>query len=111
MAIHVIEKQATKKLANMQAEDAETVIRPAATNGQLVAFLERIERVEEEKRALSEDLKEIYAEAKGDGWDTRMIRKLTRLRRMDEQERMQADALLETYLRAAGMAVQTSMAF
>lgn len=121
MAIHVIEKQASNKLAAMQAEDAgkrqwaETPLpAPSAsppTNGHLVAFLERIERVEQEKRDLSEDLKEIYAEAKGSGWDPRMIRKLIRLRRMDEKEWIQADQLLETYLRAAGMAVQTSMGF
>lgn len=121
MAIHVIEKQASNKLAAMQAEDArkrqwaETPLPPPSaappTNGQLVAFLERIERVEEDKRALSEDLKEIYAEAKGSGFDTKIIRKLIALRRLDEEERMQADQLLESYMRAAGMAVQTSMAF
>jgi uncharacterized protein (UPF0335 family) len=97
--------------ASKPAEQADDVIRPAATNQQLIAFLERIERVEEERAALGGDLKEIYAELKGCGFDPKIVRKLISLRKMDEQERLQAEALLVTYMRAAGMAVQMEMEF
>lgn len=69
----------------------------------LKAFIERIERLEEEKAALAEDIKEIYAEAKSTGFDTKTMRKLIRLRKMDSEKRQEEDALLETYKAAIGL--------
>lgn len=69
----------------------------------LKSFIERIERLEEEKAALAEDIKEIYAEAKGTGFDTKTIRKLIRLRKMDSDKRREEDELLELYKSAIGL--------
>jgi uncharacterized protein (UPF0335 family) len=69
----------------------------------LRAFIERVERLEEEKAALAEDIKEIYAEAKATGFDTKTIRKLIRLRKMDAEKRQEEDALLELYKSAIGL--------
>ena len=69
----------------------------------LKSFIERIERLEEEKRALAEDVKEIYSEAKGAGFDVKIIRQIVRIRKMDEDDRDEQEALLDTYLRAIGM--------
>ncbi len=69
----------------------------------LKAFIERIERLEEEKAALAEDIKEIYAEAKGTGFDTKTMRKLIRLRKMDGDKRREEDELLELYKAALGL--------
>lgn len=71
---------------------------------QLRAFIERIERMEEEKSAISADIKEIKAEAKGNGFDVKTINMILRIRRMDANERMEQEALLELYLCALGMA-------
>ena len=70
---------------------------------QLRAFIERCERLEEEKRAISSDIKEVKAEAKGSGFDVRIINMILRLRRMDANERMEQDALLELYMSHLGM--------
>lgn len=71
--------------------------------GQLRAFVERIERMEEEKAAVAADLKEIYAEAKGNGFDTKVLRKLIRLRKIDRREREEEEAVLTVYMQAMGM--------
>ena len=73
------------------------------TGKRLKAFIERLERLEEEKTALAEDMKEVYAEAKGVGFDTKTIRKLIRLRKMDAEKRQEEDALLELYKSAIGL--------
>lgn len=70
---------------------------------QLKSIIERIERLEEEKRALGEDIKEIYAEAKGNGFDTKIIRQLIRERRMDRDDLDEQETLLDLYRRALGM--------
>ncbi|MGV3652049.1 MAG: DUF2312 domain-containing protein [Devosia sp.] len=70
---------------------------------QLRAFVERIERMEEEKAAIAEDIKEIYAEAKGNGFDTKVLRQIIRIRKQDHNERMEQEAILELYLAALGM--------
>jgi uncharacterized protein (UPF0335 family) len=72
---------------------------------QLKAFVERIERLEEEKKALGEDIKEVYSEAKGTGFDTAIIRKIIALRKKDAAERQEEEAILEMYLQALGMVV------
>ncbi|MET0170162.1 DUF2312 domain-containing protein [Aliihoeflea sp. PC F10.4] len=72
--------------------------------GQLRSFIERIERLEEEKKALADDIKEVYAEAKGTGFDTGAIRQLIRIRKQDASERQEAEAILDLYMNALGMA-------
>lgn len=69
----------------------------------LKSFIERIERLEEEKRALAEDIKEVFAEAKGVGFDVKTMRQIIKLRRLDEDDRDEQEALLDTYMRALGM--------
>jgi uncharacterized protein (UPF0335 family) len=71
---------------------------------QLRTIVARIERLEEEKAALSTDLKEIYAEAKGNGFDVKALRTVIRLRKQDETKRREEEAVLATYLHALGMA-------
>lgn len=70
--------------------------------GHLRSFIERIERLEEEKRALSGDIKEVYAEAKANGFEPKIMRQVVRLRRMDGQARKEQEQLIETYLAALG---------
>jgi len=70
---------------------------------QLRAFIERIERLEEEKRTLSADIKEVYAEAKGSGFDTNIMRQIIRIRRMDQDDVDEQETLLDVYKRALGM--------
>jgi uncharacterized protein (UPF0335 family) len=70
---------------------------------ELRLLIERIERLEEEKKAIADDVKDVYAEAKSRGYDTKTIRQIVRLRRMEEHVRQEADALLETYKAALGL--------
>ena len=69
----------------------------------LRAFIERIERLEEEKRAIAEDIKEVYAEAKGTGFDTKIMRQIIRIRKMDKDDLDEQETLLDVYKRALGM--------
>lgn len=71
---------------------------------QLRAFIERIERLEEEKKTISDDIKEVYAEMKGTGFDTKAARTIVRLRKRDRAEREEEEAILDLYLNALGMA-------
>lgn len=71
----------------------------------LRAFVQRIERLEEEKAALAGDIREIFAEAKGDGFDTKVLRQVIKRRKQDKAEQQELDALLELYLNALGEAV------
>ncbi|WP_319513562.1 DUF2312 domain-containing protein [uncultured Cohaesibacter sp.] len=71
---------------------------------QLRAFVERIERLEEEKKAISDDIKDVYAEAKGNGYDVKVMRQVVRMRKQDSNERQEMEALLDLYLHALGMA-------
>lgn len=70
---------------------------------QLKAFIERIEKLEEEKKAIADDIKDVYAEAKSTGFDTKALRKIISLRKQDVNERQEAEAILETYMHALGM--------
>jgi uncharacterized protein (UPF0335 family) len=72
---------------------------------QLRAFIERIERMEEEKAAIAADIREIYAEAKGNGFDTKVLRQVVKIRKQDHSERMEQEAILDLYLTALGMQV------
>lgn len=78
-------------------------VEDSVAQDQLRAFIERIERMEEERAAIGADIKEIYAEAKGNGFDTKIIRKIVAIRKQDANERMEQEALLELYMSALGM--------
>jgi len=69
----------------------------------LKSFVERIEKLEEERTSLVADIREIYSEAKGSGYDTKILRKVVRLRKMEAAERAEQNALMEIYLHALGM--------
>lgn len=69
----------------------------------LKSFIERIERLEEEKKALADDIKDIYAEAKSTGFDVKIMRQIIRLRKLDENDRQEQEALLDVYTHALGM--------
>ncbi len=79
----------------------DSLEKSAADN--LRSFIERIERLEEEKKAIADDIKDVLGEAKSQGFDTKIIRKIISLRKKDENERREEDTLLETYMRALGM--------
>jgi uncharacterized protein (UPF0335 family) len=70
---------------------------------QLKAIIERIERLEEEKKAIADDIRDVYAEAKGNGYDVKALRVVVRMRKQDKDERAEQEAILETYLNALGM--------
>jgi uncharacterized protein (UPF0335 family) len=70
---------------------------------QLKAIIERIERLEEEKKAISDDIRDVYAESKGNGFDVKALRTIVRLRKQDPNERQEQESILETYMQALGM--------
>ncbi|WP_150290645.1 MULTISPECIES: DUF2312 domain-containing protein [Sphingobium] len=70
---------------------------------QLRLFIERIERLEEEKKGIADDIKDVYLEAKANGYDVKTMRSIVRLRKMERNARMEAEALLETYKSALGL--------
>jgi len=69
----------------------------------LKAFIERVERLEEEKKTISDDIRDVYAEAKGNGFDVKALRTIVRMRKQDADERKEHEAILETYMHALGM--------
>jgi uncharacterized protein (UPF0335 family) len=75
----------------------------------LRAFIERIEKLEEEKRSITDDVKEIYVEAKGMGFDPRIIREVIRIRNQDKSKREEFEAVLELYLNSLGDFVETDL--
>jgi uncharacterized protein (UPF0335 family) len=85
-------------MADQITETSQTV-----AAGQLRALIERIERLEEEKKTLADDIKDIYAEAKGNGFDTKAIRTIIRLRKKDQAEREEEETILDLYKAALGM--------
>jgi len=78
---------------------------PATTfaKDQLKAIVERIERLEEEKKTISDDIRDVYAEAKGNGYDVKALRAVVRLRKQDANERAEQETILDTYMQALGM--------
>jgi uncharacterized protein (UPF0335 family) len=70
--------------------------------GHLKSFIERIERLEEEKKAIADDIKEVYAEAKGNGYDVKIMRKIVSIRRLDENKRREEEEILDLYMSALG---------
>jgi uncharacterized protein (UPF0335 family) len=93
------------------ATDATAAATAAATEqpatrfakDQLKAIIERVEHLEEEKKAISDDIRDVYAEAKGNGFDVKALRTVVRLRKQDKTERAEQEAILEVYLQALGM--------
>ncbi|MGH6924335.1 MAG: DUF2312 domain-containing protein [Propylenella sp.] len=72
--------------------------------GQLRSLVERIERLEEEKKGIADDIRDVFAEAKAQGFDTKVMRQVIRLRKKDSAERQEEEALLDLYMHALGMA-------
>ena len=74
----------------------------ATAQGKLKSLIERSERLEEDKAAVANDLKEVYAEAKGEGFDVKIVRKVVRLRKQDTAKRQEEEALIDLYISAIG---------
>jgi uncharacterized protein (UPF0335 family) len=77
--------------------------------GQLKSLVERVERLEEDKKAIASDIKEVYAEAKANGFDTKIMRKVVSMRKKDRHEREEEQAILDLYLNALGMLADTPL--
>jgi uncharacterized protein (UPF0335 family) len=84
-----------------QQDDEQPATRFAKDH--LKAFVERVERLEEEKKTISDDIRDVFAEAKSSGFDVKALRAVIRLRKQDADERKEQEAILETYLHALGM--------
>lgn len=84
------------------AFDASPDVLNSAAQGRLRSIIERVERLEEDKAAILTDIKEVLSEAKGDGYDVKIIRQVVRLRRIDKAKRQEAEAILDLYLSALG---------
>lgn len=93
----------TKTNVTAFPSDGETADVGGVAGKRLKSLIERVERLEEEKKGLSDDIKEIYAEAKGTGFEPKVIRRIVRLRKMDIEKRREEDELLELYKSAIGM--------
>ena len=89
-------------MATSAAVDADEPATKFAKD-QLKSIIERIERLEEEKKAISDDIRDVYAESKGNGFDVKALRAIVRLRKQDPNERAEAETILETYMHALGM--------
>jgi len=94
----------------MPSDSPSTAINGAAaaqtggvSKGQLKSVIERIERLEEEKAAIAADIRDLYAEAKANGFDTKVLRQVVKIRKMDQNERQEQESLLDVYLHALGM--------
>jgi uncharacterized protein (UPF0335 family) len=83
---------------------ADTDVQTSVAQGQLRAIIERIERLEEEKKTIAADIREVYTEAKANGFDTKILRKVITLRKKDLVEREEEQAMIDLYLHALGMA-------
>lgn len=90
-------------LARSEATPANEAPSTKFAKDQLKSIIERIERCEEEKKAMSDDIRDIYAEAKGNGYDVKALRTIVRMRKQDPNERAEAETILETYMQALGM--------
>jgi uncharacterized protein (UPF0335 family) len=79
------------------------------TNNQITSIVQRIERLEDEKSQIAEDIKDVYKEAKGNGFDPKIIKKVVALRKMDAAKRLEEQALIATYMDALGMLADTPL--
>ena len=89
-------------MSAVEKEDSESP-KTRFAKDQLKAFVERIERLEEEKKAIADDIRDVYAESKANGFDIKALRSVVRLRKQDVNERNEQQAILETYMHALGM--------
>jgi uncharacterized protein (UPF0335 family) len=89
-------------MADDASFDSSPDVLTATAQGRLKSFIERIERLEEDKAAVSADLKEVFLEAKGEGFDAKIMRKVVRLRKQDKAKRQEEEALIDLYLSAIG---------
>ncbi|WP_406851469.1 DUF2312 domain-containing protein [Brevundimonas sp. BH3] len=88
-------------ISNEAAFDNPDVM-TAAAQGRLRTIIQRVERLEEDKKAILEDIKEVFAEAKGEGFDVKILRKVIRMRKQDKAKRQEEEAILDLYLSALG---------
>ena len=96
--------RAGARLEHLPSKRQETIISKSGfAEGKLRSLIERIERLEEEKAALTADIREVYSEAKGQGFDTKIMRQVVRIRRLDRAERQEQEAILDLYLTALGV--------
>lgn len=79
------------------------------SNGQLKSVIERIERLEEEKQTFTDDIRDVYAEAKGNGFDVKALRAIIRIRKQDADKRKEMQAIIDTYMHALGMLSDTPL--
>jgi uncharacterized protein (UPF0335 family) len=89
-------------MADGSSPIASSDVLNTTAQGRLKSFIERIERLEEDKAAVSNDMKEVFAEAKGEGFDVKILRKVIRLRKQDKVKREEEEALIDLYLQAIG---------
>ena len=87
----------------MTVDDITSETSQTVAAGQLRAFIERVERLEEDKKAIAEDIKEVYGEMKATGFDTKAVRTIVRLRKKDQAERQEEEAIIDLYKNALGM--------
>ena len=92
-------------MSTAAAEQEQEQEQPATrfAKDHLKAFVERIERLEEEKKALADDIRDVYGEAKSSGFDVKALRTIVRMRKQDKDERMEQETILQTYMVALGM--------
>ncbi len=89
-------------MADDASFSAEADVLTGAAQSRLKSFIERIERLEEDKKAVMTDMKEVFAEAKGEGFDVKIMRKIIRIRAQDKAQRQEEEALIDLYLSALG---------
>lgn len=84
--------------------DASPDVLTSSATGRLLTIIERLERLDEDKQAIMTDMKEVFAEAKGEGYDVKILRKVLRIRKQDRAKRQEEEAVLDLYLSALGEA-------
>lgn len=89
-------------MADDQSFDASSDVLTSTSAGRLRTIIERLERLEEDKQAIMNDTKEVFAEAKGEGYDVKILRKVIRIRKQDKAKRQEEDAIMDLYLSALG---------
>jgi len=94
---------AATKTANSDTSNIKDFPSKSEADARLRSFIERVERLEAEKAELAEDIKEVYGEAKANGYDPKIMRKIVRMRKMDVEKRREEEALIEVYRNAVGM--------
>lgn len=95
--------QAAKSEDPITGDTVDTTLTTKFARDHLRAFVERIEKLEEEKKTIADDVKDVYGEAKANGFDVTALRTIIKLRKMDSDERKENEAILETYMHALGM--------